>query len=455
MATTPSSMTDPTRASSMSRLAAWIDRQPRVVLTVYAMSAAFAAYTSMYAFRKPFTASQYEGFISIDPVLALLNLNLPSIEFSYKSIAVIAQLIGYVCSKFIAIKVASEATYARRVPLVLGLILTAEVMLVFFGLVPRPWNIIFLFLNGLPLGMVWSLLFGLLEGRRVTEFLGLGMSVSVIFSSGWVKAIGRWTVEDWGVSEYWMPALTGLLFIPVLVIALGMLRHVPPPDARDAEERTERRPMDKRDRRLFIRRHFVGLTLLVLAYLALMTYRDLRDSFMPDILEELGAEVNASTFARIESLVGLLVIAALCGLWFFRNNRHAVWANMTLVGLGAVLLGVAAILLRAGLIGPEMFYVLNGIGLYSAFIPFQSILMDRLLASLHTVATASFLIAIADSFGYFSTVSLYIGRDIYVEVFDTNLPWSELLIMSSYVVLVGVPLMMLFALLYFRPQLRN
>lgn len=430
----------------MSRFAAWIDRQPRIVLTVYAMSAAFAAYTSMYAFRKPFTASQYEGLVAFD---------IGSVDFSYKSIAVISQLIGYMCSKFIAIKVASEASYARRAPLVLGLILAAELMLIMFGLIPRPWNIIFLFLNGLPLGMVWALLFGLLEGRRVTEFLALGMSVSVIFSSGWVKAVGRWTIEDWGVSQFWMPALTGLLFVPVLLIALGMLRHVPPPDEEDIKERTERRPMSKKDRRAFIKRYWVGLLLLVLAYLALMAYRDLRDSFMPDILEQLGAEVEASTFATIESLVGLVVIGALCGLWFFRNNRHAVWANMALVGLGSLLLGLAAILLRARMIGPELFYILNGIGLYSAFIPFQSILMDRLLASLHTIATASFLTAIADSFGYISTVSLYIGRDVFVKVSGEELPWSELLIIASYVVLIGVPIVMFLALLYFQPKLRN
>ena len=37
----------------MSRLAAWIDRQPRVVLTVYAMSAAFAAYASLSGHHLP------------------------------------------------------------------------------------------------------------------------------------------------------------------------------------------------------------------------------------------------------------------------------------------------------------------------------------------------------------------------------------------------------------------
>jgi hypothetical protein len=36
-----------------------------------------------------------------------------------------------------------------------------------FALVPAPWNVITLFINGLPLGMIWGLVFGFMEGRRV------------------------------------------------------------------------------------------------------------------------------------------------------------------------------------------------------------------------------------------------------------------------------------------------
>jgi len=429
----------------MSSLSAWIDRQPRYVLTVYATFAAFAAYASMYAFRKPFAASEYEGLVAF---------TVGGVTFGYKSIAVIAQLIGYMSSKFIGIKVASEAPFRRRVPLVLALIGFAELMLVLFGLVPSPWNIFFLFFNGLPLGMVWSLLFGVLEGRRVTEFLGLGMSISVVFSSGWVKAVGRLTMEQWGVTQFWMPALTGLLFVPVLLLSLAMLYHLPPPDERDRQERTRREPMDRAQRHEFLWRYFAGIVMLVVGYLCLMVYRDLRDSFMPDILRDLGHTTDSSTFATIESYVGLLVIPSLFLLWFFKDNRHAVWANMTLVAAGAVLMGSATLLLEGGRLSPTSFYLLNGAGLYIAFVPYQSILMDRLLASLHTIATASFLIAIADSFGYLSTVALYLTRDVYGAFAETELRWGTLLVISSYVVAVAVPLAMIGCAIYFRKQMK-
>jgi hypothetical protein len=430
----------------MSGIAEWIEARPRVVLTVYAMVAAFSAYACMYAFRKPFTATGYEG---------LEAFTILGTTFAYKPIAVIVQLLGYMSSKFIGIKVASEATMARRVPLVLMLIGLAEVALLGFALVPAPWNLAFLFLNGLPLGMVWSLLFGVLEGRRVTEFLGLSMSVAVIFASGWVKGVGRWTMESWSVAEFWMPAVTGLLFIPLLLLSLGMLRHVPPPNKLDKLERTPREPMKHAERRRFFRGHLPGVILLVIGYLCLMTYRDLRDSFMDLILKELGHEVSSGTFAGIESWVGVIVIAALCVLGFFRNNRAAVWANAALITFGALVLGLATLLLKQGVLSPVAFYVVNGVGLYIAFVPYQSIFMDRLLASLGTVATASFLIAIADSYGYLSTVSLYLVRDIVTHFTGQELPWVTLLMVASTVVLFAVPLSLIGAMTYFQPKFKN
>ena len=156
--TTPEAMHPPLPGFSL-----WISRQPEFFLALYAMLAAFSAYMSMYAFRKPFTATGYE---------AVEDLTFLGVAFGYKTIAVISQLLGYTCSKFLGIKFASEASLGSRVPKALGLILFAELMLVLFAITPAPYNLFFLFCNGLPLGMVWSMLFGILEGRRISEFLG-------------------------------------------------------------------------------------------------------------------------------------------------------------------------------------------------------------------------------------------------------------------------------------------
>ncbi len=438
----------------MSGIARWLDKQHPSVLTIYAMIAAFLGYMSMYAFRKPWSALSYSDIESV---------TILGVAFNYKVIAAISQLLGYMGSKFLGIKFASEAPMHRRVPIVVCLILFAELMLLAFALTPAPYNLTFLLLNGLPLGMVWSMLFGIVEGRRCTEFLGLGMSVSVIFASAWVKDVGRWTMSETGpfaVEAFWMPFVTGLVFIPLLALSMFMLKNVPPPNQADIAERTDREPMSRADRKAFVRKNFLGIFTLVFGYALLMGYRNVRDDFMVDILSNLGYSSDKLDFGSIENWVGLAVIGSLCILWLFKNNRAAVWANLVFITIGAIIVGVSTIMVTNKILEPKTFMIINGIGLYMAFVPYQSIFMDRLLASMHTVATASFLIALGDSYGYLTVLGTYILKDIYPAIAvdargnPAEINWAQLLNIGSYAVLIGVPICSTIIALYFNKKLK-
>ena len=150
---------------------------PAWFISIYAAVCSFCVYFCMYAFRKPFTAAGFEGiyFLKID----------------YKVWLVSAQLVGYMLSKFYGIRFIAGMQLNKRANTIIVLIVFAWIMLFFFALTPSPYNIIFLLLNGFPLGMIWGLVFSYLEGRRATEFMGAVLSVSFIFSSGVVKTIGK------------------------------------------------------------------------------------------------------------------------------------------------------------------------------------------------------------------------------------------------------------------------
>jgi hypothetical protein len=216
----------------MPRVTAWLTRTSPFVFSVYAIVAAFSTYFCMYAFRKPFAAGTFDGVVELPLVGAL----------SYKTIFIVSQVLGYCTSKFLGIKVISEMSASRRAYAILGVIFVAWSALLAFAVVPAPYNALCLFVNGLPLGMVWGLVFGFLEGRRLSEVLGAGLSASYILASGVVKSIGKYLMEQ-GVSEYWMPFVVGAIFTVPMAVFVTLLANLPPPSREDERARTKRAPM--------------------------------------------------------------------------------------------------------------------------------------------------------------------------------------------------------------------
>src|SRR5258708_11408977 len=143
----------------------------------------------MYGFRKSFTAASFDG-------VTLFGI-------SYKVVLVISQVLGYMLSKFYGIRFIAAMQPSKRAGYIIRLVLTAWGSLLLFALVPAPYNFVFMFINGLPLGMVWGLVFGFLEGRRVTELMGAILATSFIFSSRLAKTVGKCLMLDAAVSEGW------------------------------------------------------------------------------------------------------------------------------------------------------------------------------------------------------------------------------------------------------------
>jgi hypothetical protein len=401
----------------------WLARSP-VAFTLLASASAFGAYTCMYAFRRPFTVGTYEG-------QELWG-------FRFKVLLVVAQMIGYALSKFTGIKVVSEAKPGARIVMIVALHAAAWLGLLMLAVLPPELALVGMFFNGLPLGMIWGLVFSFLEGRRVTEFLGLGLSVSFIFASGWVKSVGGMVMKSWGAAELWMPAVTAALFVPPMALCLWVMSQLPPPDERDIAERTKREPMDGAARRRLLRELGVPLGLLVALYVVLSVYRDLRDSFMADVLKELGQGVPSGIFAQVESFAGVGVMVALAGLWFIRDHWRALATYHVIILAGTTLVGLASWLFRLGHMTSFWWLALTGLGVYLAYVPFNSILFDRLLAATRRVGTASFLIYVADASGYAATVALYLGRMFGLK----GVSWTQLTLLSSWGLAVVAPLLL-------------
>ena len=153
-----------------------LDNKSRLWLSLYTAVVVFFAYTMIFGFRKSFTVATFDGITVAG--------------YNYKTLLVISQVLGYMLAKFYGVKYSSELKRTGRGVIILVLTGISWLSWLFFAITPVPYNIIFLFINGFPLGMLWGVVFSYVEGRRSTDFIGATLAVSFIFASGFVKTAG-------------------------------------------------------------------------------------------------------------------------------------------------------------------------------------------------------------------------------------------------------------------------
>ena len=406
------------------------------VFTAYASLAAFAAYSCMYAFRKPFAAAQFAG----------LNV----LGMDYKTVIIIAQVFGYMLSKAIGIKVIAELTRANRPRLMIIFMGLAELSLVLFAFVPPPLNAVFLFMNGLPLGMVWGIVFSYIEGRKRTDIIALVLCASFVLASGFVKTVGK-AFLNMGVSDFHMPFVTGAVFFAPLLGFLWMLESLPPPTDEDRVLRTERIPMNGRERKAFFAAFAPGLILMIAAYIFLTAFRDFRDNYMADIWKALGRGGSSSIFTMTEIPIAVGILLVLALLLRVRDNYRALVINHLAIIAGFSIVGVSTLLYQGHTLAPTVWMICVGFGLFLGYIPFNGVVFDRLIAVFRYKSNAGFLIYVADFLGYLASVGVLVTKSF----FQSRLTYVEFFIIAGYTLSIFGTAVMSLSLVYFAARKRS
>lgn len=405
-----------------------------LLVSVYTAFVAFSVYSCMYAFRKPFTVGVFD-----DMTFAGHN---------YKIWLVIAQTLGYAASKFYGVKFIGEMSAPRRAGAIMVMIVLAWLAMLGFAATPAPYNIIFLFLNGFPLGLIFGLVLSFVEGRRMTEFIGSVVAISFIFSSGFAKSVGKMVMLWWNVSEFWMPFVAGAVFIIPMFIFIVLLNQVPPPTAQDELLRTRRAPMDRTERRTFLMRFLPGLILLIICYVMLTTLRDMRDNFAADMWRQLGYERSAGVFTQTEIPISIAILMMMSLLVFVKDNYKALLLNHAIIIAGFALAGGSTLLFQAHLISPFLWMTLCGLGLYMGYIPFNCLLFERLIATFRYVSNVGFILYIADSYGYLGSITVMLIKDMS----SLHVSWLHFYMsILQWMCALGIVLMFI-AALYFRKK---
>jgi len=392
--------TSRTLKNKLQQLPAW-------ALSLYAALTSFAVYFCMYAFRKPFTAAGFEG--------------ISYLHTDYKIWLVTAQVIGYMLSKFYGIRFISAMKGEKRAATIIKLICLAWMALLLFAIVPAPYNIIFLLLNGFPLGMIWGLVFSYLEGRRTTEFMGAVLCISFIFSSGVVKTVGKSLLLYGHISETWMPFVTGAFFVLPMILFTWLLNHIPLPTEKDIALRNVRPPMTKEERKTFLAVFMPGIIIIVITYVLLTILRDFRDNFANELYTELGYGSNAAVFTTTEIPVSLIVLLCISLLTLVKHNFKAFLINHYIIIGGYALALLSTLLFTAHYIGPIIWMTMVGTGLYLSYVPFNALYFERMIATYKIRSNVGFIMYIADAFGYLGSVLILVAK----EFAGVQLSWTN------------------------------
>jgi len=386
----------------------------------------------MYAFRKPFNAVTYEGFEVFGSAL--------------KPILIVSQIIGYMTSKFIGVKVISELKNSERSRYMIGFILFSLLMLVGFAFAPVYLKPFFIFGSALPLGMFWGIVFSYFEGRRFTEFFAIGLSVSAIISSGVLKSFSRILIEQWGVNDFMVPLIAGLLFLPVMLFFIWMLAQIPAPQKLDLADRSIRTPLNAKARIALFKKYALGLSLLIAIYVVLTVIRDFRDNYAVELMHENGFAGNPEVFAQSEIIIGILVLLSIALIVKIKSHIKGLKMVLILCGSGLLLVAVSTFLLEQKLISPFVWMVAQGFGIYAGYVPFQIALFERFLAAFKEPGNVGFLMYISDSTGYLGSVVL----SLLIQSSSIKINWTDSFVHLSYLGGIMGLIMVILAFNYFQ-----
>ena len=398
---------------------------------LYAAIVVFLTYTMIFGFRKSFTVCTFDG-------MGYWGLN-------YKTILVLSQMIGYLMAKFYGIKFISELKRLGRYKIILLLVGIAWAAWFFFAIVPAPYNAVFLFINGFPLGMLWGVVFSYIEGRRSTDFIGASLAVSFIFSSGFVKSVGGWLLLQFHLSEFWVPFATGLVFVLPLLLFIYLTEKIPPPDEADIALRMDRTPMSAADRKKFVNNFLPGLIACIIIYGFATIFRDIRDNFSADMWKEMGYLNQPAIFSKTETPITLIVLVLIGSMVLIKNSYKALLLAHLIIAVGFVLAGISTYLFTQKQLDPVWWMTAVGLGLYMVYIPFNSIFFERLIAAFRFTGNVGFLIYLADSFGYLGSVGVLLSK----EIFTIKLNWVDFFSNSVIWLSVAGTLITVFSALYF------
>lgn len=376
-----------------------------LLFVLWAGGAALLSYSLVYMLRKPYTAAVFDD-------MEIFGLD-------YKVVVTIVQILGYVVSKFMGIKLISELRRDERLKFILMSVAMAKLSLLFFGLLSAPYNVAAMFLNGLSLGCMWGIIFSFIEGRKMTDLLASILGVSMVISSGTAKSLGLYVIDALHVSEFWMPALIGAIALPLLALLGYLLNRLPLPTEEDIAMKSARESLDAQQRLELFKSYKPFLIMLFVANTAIVVLRDIKEDFLVNIIDI--SNYSPWLFTQIDGVVTIIILLLFGLMVLVKDNFKALSMLYGLIIAGMILMVFISFGYDDMRLSPVVWLFSQSLCLYTVYLTFQTIFFDRFIACFKIRGNVGFFIILTDFLGYTGTILVLLVK----EFVGKGLDWAK------------------------------
>lgn len=217
-----------------------------------------------------------------------------------------------------------------------------------------------------------------------------------------------------------MPFLAGGIFILPLLLFSYILDKSPAPNELDKTHRTERKSMNKKERKQFLSEFGYLIVPAVITYALLTIIRDFSEDFSADLWREAGQSGNAFIFTQSSFITSILVIGTLSLFYKIQNNFIAFsWLHILVIA-GFVISIISTVLYSYHHINIFTWMVIATTGLYMGYVAKNCLYYERMIATFKINGNVGFVMYIADAFGYLGTVVVLLLK----EFVTLNMHWE-------------------------------
>ncbi|MDM1293076.1 hypothetical protein HX021_02045 [Sphingobacterium sp. N143] len=187
-----------------------------------------------------------------------------------------------------------------------------------------------------------------------------------------------------------------------------------------------------------------GILITVVIYTMLTILRDVRDNFEIEIWQMLHLK-GAGIFAKVDGTIALVVLLLISSLIMVKNNLKAFkWIHYLII-FGFLTSGISTYLFTLQWISGLTWMLLVGLGLYMAYIPYNALFFERMIATYRMKSNIGFVMYMADSVGYLGSFLILMNK----EFLPNSVTWGSYFIHLVCLASIIGAILAIFSLIYF------